>query len=71
MLSDLYECRGRLREHAGLLLALRELENSTGWLLSRKGLFETVAERKEMLVELEQRYQAVITEVRRLRAGLG
>ena len=71
MLSDLYECRGRLREHAGLLLALRELENSTGWLLSRKGVFETVAERKQTLVELEQRYQAVITEVRRLGAGSG
>jgi hypothetical protein len=71
MLSELYECRGRLREHAGLLQALRDLENSIGWLLSRKGLFETVAERKETLVELDQRYQAVITEVRRLRAGLG
>jgi len=71
MLSDLYECRGRLREHAGLLQALRDLENSTGWLLSRKGVFETVAERKQTLVELEQRYQAVITEVRRLGAGSG
>jgi HNH endonuclease len=71
MLSKLYECRGLLREHAGLLQTLRELENSTGWLLSRKGLFKTVAERNETLVELEQRYQAVITEVRRLRAGLG
>jgi CRISPR/Cas system-associated protein Cas10 (large subunit of type III CRISPR-Cas system) len=69
MLSELYECRGRLREHAGLLQGLRELENSIGWLLSRKGLFETVAERKETLVELEQRYQAVITEVRRLPVG--
>jgi HNH endonuclease len=71
MLSKLFECRGRLREHAGLLQALRDLENSTGWLLLRKGVFETVAERKETLVELEHRYQAVITEVRRLRADLG
>jgi hypothetical protein len=70
MLSELYDCRGSLREHAGLVQALRDLENSIGWLLSRKGSFESVAERKETLVELEQRYQAVITEIRRLRAGL-
>jgi hypothetical protein len=49
---------------------LRDLENSIGWLVSRKGVFGTVAERKETLLELEQRYQAVITEVGRLRAGL-
>jgi HNH endonuclease len=71
MLSELYEYRGRLREDAGLVQALCDLENSTGWLLSRKGLFESAAERKETLIEIEQRYQAVMTEVRRLRAALG
>jgi HNH endonuclease len=45
MLSDLNECRGRLREHGALLQKLRDLENSTGWLLSQKGVFETIAER--------------------------
>ena len=70
MLFELYECRGALREDAGMLRALRDLENSIGWLLSRKGSFESVAERKETLIELEQRYQAVITEIRRLRGAL-
>jgi hypothetical protein len=70
MLSELYEYRGRLREHGGLLQALRDLENSAGWLLEQNGRFDTVEERKETLVELEQRYQAVITELRGLRAGL-
>lgn len=70
MLFELYECRGSLREHAGLLQALCDLENSTGWLLSRKGSFESVTERKQTLVELEQRYQTVITEIGRLRGGL-
>ena len=70
MLSELYEYRGRLREHGGLLQALRDLENSAGWLLEQNGRFETVEERKETLVELEQRYQAVNTELRGLRVGL-
>jgi hypothetical protein len=70
MLSELYEYRGLLREHSGLLQALRDLENSAGWVLEQKGRFETVEERKETLVELEQRYQAVITELHELRVGL-
>ena len=70
MLFKLYEYRGLLREHGGLLQALRDLDNSAGWLLEQNGRFKTVEERKETLVELEQRYQAVITELRELREDL-
>jgi hypothetical protein len=71
ILFELFECRGHLRDGSGLLQVLRDLENSAGWLLSRKGLFESAAKRKESLVELEYRYQAVIAEVRKVRSGLG
>ncbi|MGZ8466123.1 MAG: hypothetical protein ACXWXT_11305, partial [Candidatus Binatia bacterium] len=70
MLAELFECRAQLREHTGLLQTLHDLENSAGWLLSREGHFGSAAERKETLAEFEQRYQAAIAEVRKVRSGL-
>ena len=62
-LHELFNLRGRLRKHSGLLQALRDFENTTGWMLKHDGTFETANERTETLNELEERYQQVIHQV--------
>ena len=60
LLRELLELRGRLRKHSGLMQALRDFENTAGWLLRGKGGFDTLEERNETLQELEQRFREVI-----------
>jgi hypothetical protein len=60
LLRELLELRGRLRKHSGLMQALRDFENTVGWLLRGKGDFDSLEERNETLQELEQRFQEVI-----------
>lgn len=62
-LRELHNLRGKLRKHSGLLQALRDFENSAGWILTIKGRFETSDERTSTLKELEERYQNVVHQI--------
>lgn len=63
LLNELEEHRGKLRKHSNLLQALRDYENTVGWLLRLNGSFESKEERTASLRELEEHYQAVIYQV--------
>lgn len=60
LLRELIDLRGRLRKHSGLTHALRDFENTVGWLLDSKGRFDSAEERSEILQELEQRFREVM-----------
>ncbi len=64
---ELFNLRSRLRKHSGLLHALRDFENTAGWIFEIDGTFETANDRNETLKELEERYQQVVRQVELLR----